>query len=81
MHVLAWQERMIFLAEFLEPRSAEPHAAVIIPLDDCVLIVRLFNCAQLPSRYSKVAQTFNAISGIQLLPSRRPGERWTFGPV
>jgi hypothetical protein len=70
------------LADFLEPRLAESHAAVIIPLDDRVLIVRLFNSAQLPSRYSEVAQTFDAISGVQFRAEWRGfGEAWHPGGV
>jgi hypothetical protein len=58
------------------------HATVIIPLDDRVLFVRLFNRPQLSGRFSEVAQPFDAISGIQFLASGGGlGERWTFGAV
>jgi hypothetical protein len=73
---------MSFLADFLEPRLVQSHATVVVPLDDRVRFVRLFNGAQLSGRLSEVAQTFDAISGIQFLPSGgRLGERWTFGRV
>ena len=56
--------------------------AVIIPLDDRALFVYLFNCAQLPSRYSEVAQTLDAISGSQFLAGGSGlGEAWFLGPV
>ena len=51
----------------LEPRLAESHTTVIIPFYDRVIVVRLLNCAQFPSRHSEVAQTLDAISGIQFL--------------
>jgi hypothetical protein len=56
--------------------------AVIIPLDDRALFVYLFNCAQLPSRYSEVAQTLDAISGVQFCAGGRGfGEAWLLGAV
>ena len=58
------QTRVINRSNLLERRLVESLTAVIIPLDDCILFVRLFNCAQLPSRYSKATQTLDAISGI-----------------
>jgi hypothetical protein len=73
---------MGFLADFLEPWLVESHATVVIPLDNRVLIVRLFNGAQLPSRFSEVAQTLDAISGIQFLAGGRGfGEARFFGTV
>jgi len=66
----------------LEPRLAESHTTVIIPFYDRVIVVRLLNCAQFPSRHSEVAQTLDAISGIQfLVGGRRLGERWLPGTV
>jgi len=60
----------------------ESHAAVIIPLDDRVIFVSLLNCAEFSSRLSEVAQTLDAISGIQFLVGRgRLGERWLLGTV
>jgi hypothetical protein len=57
----------LFGLNLLEPRLAESHTTVIIPLDDRVIFVSLLNCAQFPSRRSEVAQTLDAISGIEFL--------------
>jgi hypothetical protein len=55
----------------------ESHATVIIPFDDRVIFVRLLNRAEFSSRLSEVAQTLDAISGIQFLVAGRGfGERW-----
>jgi len=51
----------------LEPRLVEPLTTVIIPLDDRVLFISLLNCAEFSSRFAKVAQPLDAISGIQFL--------------
>ena len=60
----------------------ESHTTVIVPFDDCVIVVRLLNCAQFPSRHSEVAQTLDAISGIQFLVGGRGiGERWLPGTI
>jgi hypothetical protein len=60
----------------------ESHSTVIIPFDNRVIFVRLLNCAEFSSRLSKVARTFDAISGIQfLVGGRRLGERWFLGTV
>ena len=45
----------------------ESHATVVIPLDDRVLIISSLNCADFSRRLSEVAQTLDAISGIQFL--------------
>jgi hypothetical protein len=59
-----------------------PHATVIIPLDDRIIVVGLLNCAEFSCWFSKVAQTFDAISGIQLLAGGSGlGERRPFGSV
>jgi hypothetical protein len=66
----------------LEPRLPESHTPVIIPFDDRFIFVRLLNCAQFPSRLSKVAQTLDPISGSQFLAGGRGlGEAWFPGPV
>src|ERR1700730_14330325 len=66
----------------LEPRLVESHTAVIIPSDDRVIFVSLFNCAESSSRLSEVAQTLHAISGIQFLVGDRGlGERWLLGTI
>ena len=60
----------------------KPHTTVIIPFDDRVIFVRLLNCAEFPSRLSEVAQTLDAISGIQFLVAGSGlGERWPLGTV
>jgi hypothetical protein len=61
----------------LEPRLVESHTTVIIPSHDRVIFVSLLNCAEFSSRLSEVAQTLDAISGIQVLVGGRGlGERW-----
>ena len=66
----------------LEPRSAESHTTVVIPFDDCVIFVRLLNCAQFSSRHSEVAQTLDAISwGQFLVGGSGIGECWLPGTV
>ena len=67
---------------FLEPRLAESHTTIIIPFDDCVIFVRLLHCAKISSRHSEVAQTLDAISGIQfLIGGCGIGERWLPGTL
>ena len=67
---------------FLEPRLAESHTTIIIPFDDCVIFVRLLDCTKISSRHSEVAQTLDAISGIQfLIGGCGIGERWLPGTV
>jgi hypothetical protein len=58
------QTTVVGCLNLLERRLVESLTAVIIPLDDGVLFVRLFDRAQFPSRYSEVAQTLDAIPGI-----------------
>ena len=54
----------------------------MIPLDDRVIFVSLLNCAECSSRLSEVAQTLDAISGIQfLIGGSRLRERWLLGTV
>jgi hypothetical protein len=66
----------------LEPRLVESHTTGIIPFDDRVLFVSLLNCAEFSSRLSEVAQTLDAISGIQfLVGSGGLGEAWLLGTV
>ena len=66
----------------LEPGLVKPHTAVIIPFDDRVIFVSLLNCAEFPGRLSEVAQTLDAISGIQCLTGGKGfGERWLLGTV
>ncbi len=66
----------------LEPRLVESHTTGIIPFDDRVVFVCLLNCTEFPSRLSEVAQTLDAISGIQVLVvCRWLGEAWLLGTV
>jgi hypothetical protein len=48
---------------------AESHTTVVIPFDDRVLLVRSLNRAQIPSWFSEVAQTLDAISRSQFFTS------------
>jgi hypothetical protein len=42
----------------------------------------LLNCAEFPGRPSEVAQTLDAISGVQFLAGGRGlGKRWSLGTV
>jgi hypothetical protein len=60
----------------------ESHTIGIIPFDDRVIFVSLLNCAEFPSRLSEVAQTLNAIFGLQVLDVWRwLGEAWLLGTV
>jgi len=54
----------------------------MIPFNNRVVFVSLLDCAELSSRLSEVAQTLDAISGIQFLVGARwLGERWLLGAV
>ena len=60
----------------------QSHATVIIPVDDCVLVVSSLNCAEFSIGLSEVAQTFDAISGTQFLAGGGGlGERWPLGTM
>jgi len=62
---------------FLERRSVESLATVIIPLDDRVILVRLLHGAKFSRRPSEVAQALDAVSGNEFLSgSHGLGERW-----
>ena len=66
----------------LERRLVDSHSTVTIPFDDGVIFVSLLNCAEFSRRLSEVAQTLDAISGIQFLVGGRGlGERWLLGTV
>jgi len=66
----------------LERRLVESHTTAIVPFDDRVIFVSLFNRTQLSSRLSEVAQTLDAISGNQfVVASSGLGERWPLGTV
>jgi hypothetical protein len=60
----------------------ESITTVIVPFNDCVVFVGLLNRAEFSRRLSEVAQTLDAISGIQfLLSGSGLGERWFLGTV
>ena len=56
----------------------ESHTTVIIPFDDRVIFVCLLNRAEFPSRLSEVAQTLDAVSGIQVWSFAGGSERRGF---
>jgi hypothetical protein len=49
----------------------EPLTTVTIPFDDRVIFVNLLHRSEFSRRLSKVAQTLDAISGIQFLAGGR----------
>ena len=60
----------------------EPHTTVIIAFDDRVIFVSLLHRTEFSGRLSEVAQSLDAISGIQfLVGGNRVGERWPLGTV
>jgi hypothetical protein len=60
----------------------ESRTTIIIPFDDRVIFVSLLNRAEFSRRFSEIAQTLHAISGIQFLVGGRGlGERWLLGTV
>ena len=76
------QTTLIGRLNLLERRLVNSHAAVVIPLDDRVLFVSSLDCAEFSRRLSEVAQTFDTISGSQLLAGGRGlGERWPLGTI
>ena len=64
------------LLNLLKPWMMEPGATVIIPFDDRVVLISLLNRAEFSRRPSKVAQTLDAISGIQFLVGDRRVGKW-----
>jgi hypothetical protein len=73
---------MSLLADLLEPRLAESHSTVVIPLYKRVVFVRLLNCTEFSSRLSEISQTLDAITGIQFrVGSGKLDERWPLGSV
>ena len=60
----------------------DSYSTVIIPLNDCVLVVSSLNSAEFSIGLSEVAQTLDAISGTQVLIGRgRRPERWSLGAI
>jgi hypothetical protein len=73
---------MNLITSFLQPRLAQSHSTVIIPLYKRVVFVRLLNCTEFSSRLSEISQTLDAITGIQFrVGSRGLDERWPLGSV
>ena len=73
---------MSFLADLLEPRLAQSHTSIAIPLYKRVVFIRLLNCSEFSSRLSKITQALYSITGIQFrVGSRGLDERWSLGSV
>ena len=73
---------MSFLADLLEPRLVQSHSTIVVPLDKRVIFVRSHNRSESSCRLSEVAQTHDAISGIQFgVGSRGLVERRTLSPI
>jgi hypothetical protein len=67
---------------FLEPRLVHSGATVVIPLNDRVVFVGAFHGAHLVGWLSKIAQRFDAITGIQVrVGALRLSERRPFGAI
>ena len=57
-------------------------ATILIPFDNCVIVVCLFNRAEFPGRPAEVAQSFDPISAVQLLTGGRGlGKPRLSGPI
>jgi len=67
--------------DLLERRSVQSHTTVIVPFDDRVIFVSLLDCVEFSRRLSEVAQTLDAISGIQLLGNTALAERRLLGTI
>ena len=66
----------------LKRRLVDSRTTVIIPFDNRVIFVSSLNCAEFSCRLSEVAQTLDAISGIQFrVGSGGLDERWPLGSV
>jgi hypothetical protein len=73
---------MNLVADFLKPWLVQSDPTVIIPLYKRVVFVCFLNCAEFSSRFSKISQALDAISGIQFrVGSRGLDERWTLSPI
>jgi len=71
-----------FGLSLLKPRLVVSHTTSIFPSDDRVIFVSLLDCTEFSARLSEVAQTLDAISGIQVLVVPRwLGEAWFLGTV
>jgi len=73
---------MSFVADLLEPRLAQSHTSIAIPLYKRVVLIRLLNCSEFSSRLPKISQALDAITGIQFrVGSRGLDKRWPLGSV
>lgn len=73
---------MNLVADFLKPRLTQSHTTIVVPLDKRIIFVRSHNRSESSCRLSEVAQTHDAISGIQFrVGSRGLVDRWSFGSV
>jgi hypothetical protein len=73
---------MSFLADLLEPRLVQSHTTIVIPLYERVIFVRSHNRSESSCRLSEVAQTLDAITGIQFrVGSSGLDERWPLGSI
>ena len=85
-HIVDWSDwggrNTIASLRFLKPRLMLSCATIIIPLYDCVIFISSLHGAELSCWFSKVAQTFDAITGSQFrVRTRGPIERWTLGAI
>jgi hypothetical protein len=74
LHVLL-NGPMLAYRHFLKARLVESLTAVIIPLDDSVLFVRLFNCSQLACRKSGTLAKISARHEVGCMGLVRPEGR------
>jgi phage protein D len=73
---------MNLVADFLKPRLTQSHTTIVVPLDKRFIFVRSHNRSKTSCRLSEVAQTHNAIPGIQFqVGSERLDQRWSLGSV
>jgi hypothetical protein len=73
---------MDLVADFLKPRLTQSHTTIVVPLDKRIIFVRSHNRSESSCWLSEVAQTHDAISGIQFrVGSRGLDERWSLGSV
>ena len=78
----AHQDEMACCLHLLERWLVNSYTTVVIPFDERILFIHLPNCAKFSSRHSEVAQTFDAVSGTQILASiRRFDKRRLLGTV
>jgi hypothetical protein len=70
------------VADLLKPGLMQSHTTIVVPLDKRVIFVRSHNRSEPSCRLSEVAQTHDAIPGIQFrVGSSGSVEQWTFRSV